>query len=109
MLGRPSAQNPSAEKNWTDMFFHQKLLHLVDHAADMLFEKVHYWIPVVGVGMTVSLLLFGAENPVGELLSLTIPVLGPIPQQTVFGREVPGRGGGGGEESEEDAELVDDD
>ena len=99
MFGRPQASAP--QKDWSELYFHQKLLHVIDHTADWVFTKVNYWIPTVAVGMAASILLLGGPMAPGELMSLTLPTLSPMLPPTSFGQQMPERGPGGGDDDEE--------
>jgi hypothetical protein len=100
MFGRPQAP---PQKDWFDMYFHQKLMHVVDHAADWMFAKTKYWLPSVGAAMAVSIFFLSGPMAIQEGMSLVVPVLSPALQPPMFGLAMP-EGPGGEEEGDEDSE-----
>ena len=102
MFGRPQAP---AQKDWYDMYFHQKLLHIIDHASDWVFSKTKYWVPSVGVAMAASIYLLSGPMAIPEAMSLVIPVISPAVSPPMFGNQMPEREGGmGGDDEGEDDE-----
>lgn len=104
MFGRPQAP---PQKDWFDMYFHQKLQHVVDHAADWMFAKTKYWIPSVGVAMAVSIFFLSGPMAIQEGMSLVVPVLSPALQPPLFGLAMPEGPHGGDDDDmgEEDEEM----
>eukprot|EP00744_Colponema_vietnamica_P035895 GILI01062795.1.p1 GENE.GILI01062795.1~~GILI01062795.1.p1 ORF type:complete len:102 (+),score=7.55 GILI01062795.1:36-341(+) len=96
------ARPQGSGKNWSDMFFHQKLVHLIDHGADFIVDKSKFWVPCVGAAMGLSIMLFGGENGLGDLFSLAVPVIMPSAQQSTFGQQMPQRGPEGPEGLDEE-------
>lgn len=102
MFPRPGG---SASKNWSELYFHQKLVHLIDHSADFVVDKSKFWVPCVGAAMAVSIMLFGGENGINDVLSLVFPVIMPTAQQSTFGQQMPQRGEGGHDEGLDEEAL----
>lgn len=100
MFGRPQAP---PQKDWYDMYFHQKLLHVVDHAADWMFSKTKYWVPSVGVAMVASIFLLSGPTAIQEGMSMALPILTPAIQPPLFGMQMP-EGPGGDHEDDDDGE-----
>lgn len=99
MFGRPQA---APQKDWYDMYFHQKLLHIIDHTADWMFAKTKYWIPSVGLGMAASLFLLSGPMAIPEAMQLVLPVLSPSLAPPMFGNEMPEHGGHGEDDEDEE-------
>lgn len=87
LMGAPK-QAP-VEKNWSEMYFHEKIHHLVDFGADVVFSYSKYWMPAICVAMATSIYVFGGENAVNEAIGLTFPVLSPTPVAPNFGTPSP--------------------
>jgi hypothetical protein len=108
MFGMPQA---APKPDWADMYFYQKLGHVIDTGADFVFSKMNWWLPTVGVSMVASLFLFSQGDLIPQLSMLAMPVLLPHPAAPAFGQRMP-QGGpdgeeGGEDESEEAVELED--
>lgn len=102
MFGRPPPAAP--QKDWSEMYFHQKTMHLIDHAADWMFAKTNYWVPSVAVGMIASIFFLSGPMAIPEAMSLITPVLSPAIAPPLFGNQMPEREGGMGGEDEEEEE-----
>lgn len=106
MFGRgPPPSAPTASADWGEMYIHQKLQHLVDHAADTMFRYAKYWTPAVGVAMFASIFIFSGPNFVPEALTLAMPVISPVPGAPQFGTKMPEGGPGGPPPGPDDEEA----
>lgn len=68
---------PSSSKNWGDMFFYEKLQHVVDSTADFVISKCRWWLPCVAVSVVGSIFLFGGPEVPAQALSLASVVAQP--------------------------------
>lgn len=101
MFARPQA----VQKNWDEMFFHQKVEHLVDHASNWMFTKSKYWIPALSLAVAGSVYVFSPETAVPELMGLGLAIVSPVPQPPAFGVKLgPTREEPAEDEDEEDDE-----
>eukprot|EP00331_Platyophrya_macrostoma_P003719 CAMPEP_0176431778 /NCGR_PEP_ID=MMETSP0127-20121128/15003_1 /TAXON_ID=938130 /ORGANISM="Platyophrya macrostoma, Strain WH" /LENGTH=100 /DNA_ID=CAMNT_0017813827 /DNA_START=51 /DNA_END=353 /DNA_ORIENTATION=- len=98
MFGRPAAP----QKDWSEMYFYQKVQHLVDHGADWILSKTKWWIPSVAVGMTVSVFLLSGPMAIPEAMNLVGPIVTPSLSAPLFGNQMPEREGMHGEDDEEE-------
>jgi hypothetical protein len=71
------------------MYFHEKVMHVADHAADFLFSKVYFWMPAVAAASAAGMLLMSGPMVLPHALGLVAPILGPLPQPSVFGQSMP--------------------
>eukprot|EP00796_Vickermania_ingenoplastis_P004168 gene4168-3009_t len=58
----PGARPPAATKKWTDMYFYERLQHVVDHTADFLVSKCRWWLPCVAASVGVGFFLLGGPE-----------------------------------------------
>jgi hypothetical protein len=86
MFGRPPA---APQKDWNEMYFHQKAVHIADHVADWMFAKSKYWMPAIGVSMAASLLLLSGPMAIPEGAQMVMPLLMPVSGAPVFGNQMP--------------------
>lgn len=87
MFGRPPAAAP--QKDWSELYFHQKVVHITDHVSDWMFAKSKYWMPAVGVSMVASLLLLSGPMAIPEGAQMLMPILMPVAGAPVFGNQMP--------------------
>jgi hypothetical protein len=100
------AQQPKTE--WADMYFYQKLQHLIDTGADFVHSKMNWWLPCVGVSMAGSLLLFSQGDLIGQGMMLLSSVAIPHPTAVPFGQRIPSdHGGPEGDDGDDDVEALD--
>lgn len=87
MFGMPPQQAPRPE--WANMYFYQKVQHIVDTGSEAVFGKMKYWVPAIGVTMVASLFLFAAEDAIPQGTMLVAAVGLPHPSASVFGQKMP--------------------
>ncbi|KAH9578322.1 hypothetical protein LSM04_002236 [Trypanosoma melophagium] len=97
MFGRP----PPPQAKWEEMYFYQRLHHLVDHAANWMVARLDWWLPTVAAGMALSLFVLSGD-PVGEGGAVVLPTLTPVVRTPIFGMQLPEREGQPQEEEEEE-------
>ncbi|EPY29643.1 hypothetical protein STCU_03378 [Strigomonas culicis] len=74
MFGRPQAP----KKDWDELYFYEKVRHLIDHVSDFMVSKVNWWLPSVGVGMVVSLFVIGGPEAPVAAFSMASATLSPV-------------------------------
>ncbi|EPY39694.1 hypothetical protein AGDE_04234 [Angomonas deanei] len=80
MFGRPQAP----PKDWDSLYFYQKVQHLVDHVSDFVVSKCNWWLPAVGLGMGLSILIFGgADGPASAVFMANSTLLPYRPPPSV--------------------------
>jgi hypothetical protein len=75
--------------NWSEMHLHQQAKHLLDTAADFVFSKSSWWLPLLGVTGTAAILMFSGPMAVPQILTLAATVGTPMPPTSTFGAEMP--------------------
>uniref|UniRef100_A0A7S1R6M6 Archaic translocase of outer membrane 11 kDa subunit n=1 Tax=Neobodo designis TaxID=312471 RepID=A0A7S1R6M6_NEODS len=105
MFGMGMPQQPKTE--WADMYFYQKLQHLVDSGADFVHSKMSWWLPAVGISMAGSLFLFSGGDIFNQGAMLLSHVALPHPTAPAFGQRLPpeAMGGPGGDDEDDEAAL----
>ncbi|AIO01336.1 hypothetical protein LPMP_330430 [Leishmania panamensis] len=73
MFGRPHA----LQKEWGNMYFYEKLHHLVDHTSNFVISKVDWWLPSVAVGIALSLFILGGPEALPQAASIILPSATP--------------------------------
>lgn len=98
--------------DWKELYFHQKVMHLVDHASDWVFGRVSGAAGVaIGGAVVLSAFVFGGEAAIPELINLASAALSPVLAPPTFGVPMgpapggPQGGGGGGDDDDEDLDL----
>lgn len=75
-------RRPNAIKNWGDMYFYEKLQHVVDTTSDYIISKCRWWLPSILVSIATSVFLFGGPEALSQGVSLASvavqPHLSPI-------------------------------
>ena len=90
------------QKDWSSMYFYEKLHHLVDHTADFVIAKVNWWVPSVAVSIAVNLFLLSGPESIPNAASIILPSAWPVSTMPQFAStEVPQGGAGAPEEEEE--------
>lgn len=98
MFGRSQAP---AGKSWGEMYFYEKVHHLVDHCASVLINKVDWWVPSVAVGIVLSVFLVaGPEGPM-QGVGMVVPSVTPVVRVPSFASPEGTPQGGAPEEDEE--------
>ena len=103
MFGMGMPQAPKTE--WADMYFYQKLQHLIDTGADYVQGKMSWWLPCVGVSMAGSLFLFSGGDIIGQGAMLLTSVALPHPTAVPFGQRLPAEAMGPGGDEDDEAAL----
>ncbi|KAK7198846.1 Archaic translocase of outer membrane 11 kDa subunit [Novymonas esmeraldas] len=98
MFGRPQAP----QKEWGNMYFYEKLHHLIDHTSDFVISKVNWWLPSVATGMALSLFLLGGPEALPQAASIVLPSVTPAITTPPFAMAEGQHGGGGATEDEEE-------
>eukprot|EP00758_Cryptobia_borreli_P003057 Tbor_TRINITY_DN3494_c0_g1::TRINITY_DN3494_c0_g1_i2::g.3755::m.3755 len=101
MFGLPRQQS-APQKSWNELYFHRKVLMLIEHGADFIIDNCNYWIPSVCLTIVGSLFVFSGPNFIPEALSIAIPVTMPVAGVCTFATP-PGAPGG-----HEEGELLQD-
>lgn len=91
---------------WGEMYFHQKLQHVIDTGADFVFGKMKWWLPCMGVSMAASLFVFSQGEFVPQAYMLLSAAALPHPAATAFGQRIPAEAMGGGEEEGEEGSSL---
>lgn len=97
MFGRPQAP----QKEWANMYFYEKVHHLVDHTADFVISKASWWIPSVAVSMAVSMFFLGGPDALPQAASVVLPAVNPLITTPSFSSPEGERGGAGPADEEE--------
>jgi hypothetical protein len=100
MFGQP--QQP-APKDWADMYFYQKLQHVVDSTAEAVFARSSWWLPAIAVSMAGSLFIFSQGDILPQATMLLSSIALPHPAAPAFGQRMNAEAMGGGPDEEEPA------
>ena len=87
------------------MWFHEKMMHLADSAADAVQAKMSWWVPCICTSMAASLFIFSQGDIVPQATMILSAIALPHPAAVPFGQRMPTGGPGGDDEDEEDAPL----
>lgn len=96
MFGRP----PAPQKDWSELYFYEKVHHLFDHTADFVVAHVNWWLPSVAVGMALSLFVLGGPEGPAQAAAITLPSITPVVRAPPFSSPE-GQHGAAPEEEEE--------
>lgn len=94
--GMGGGRGPAAPAGpkWEELYFHQKVKHLVDSAGSVIFDYSSWWMPAVAVSSAVTVVLFSGPIGIPQLLQAGTMIASPIPPPSTFGTEMPGQQGG---------------
>ena len=75
-------------KSWGDMYFHERLQHLIDHGADFIISKSKFWVPVTAAGAALSVFMLGGPMGIPALMDLAQVVVVPMARPVAFGQDM---------------------
>ena len=79
-----------SNRNWADMYWHNKAHYIVDYASDCILSSYRLWLPAVGLSMLGSIALFSPEAPFSLFLGMLSAQGSPIVSVPMFGRKLEG-------------------
>ncbi|CBZ29837.1 conserved hypothetical protein [Leishmania mexicana MHOM/GT/2001/U1103] len=97
MFGRSHAP----QKEWGNMYFYEKLHHLIDHTSNFVISKVDWWLPSVAVGIALSLFVLGGPEALPQAASIVLPSATPAVTTPLFATPDAPQGGAAPEDDEE--------
>jgi hypothetical protein len=103
MFGGGGMSTPAA-KAWGDMYFHERLQHLIDHGADFIISKSKYWVPATAVGAAASLIMLGGPMGIPAILELAQAALVPMARPVSFGASMQEGGASPGADEYDDVD-----
>ncbi|CCW63059.1 unnamed protein product [Phytomonas sp. EM1] len=98
MLGIP----PPVSKDWDEMYFYEKVRHLVDKTSDFIISNADWWLPSVATGMILSVVLLGGPESTSQALGITLQSASPVIRAPPFSTPIQGPHGEKPEDPEDE-------